>query len=176
MIVDNKNNYIFYHIPRTGGTSIEKALGGRRGGATHQHFKTISNWNEYFTFAFIRNPWSRTLSCYFMWGNKDLTFEETILNRTPHPHKPPDRWKKDLEGIDFVGRFEFLEEDFDKICKIIGIERPKLPHIHKMPYTNYMEYYNDKTKEIIFNECSGDIEYFGFSFDSTATRNIGMIK
>ncbi len=74
---------------------------------------------------------------------------------------PPQRvsqFKKISENgrviVDFIGRYENINEDFSYICEKINIPEPILPHVNKFDHDNYMNYY---TKEMIdevnsFNE------------------------
>ena len=41
-------------------------------------------WREYFVFSFVRNPWSRLSSAYFMFTSKDL------MHRCARPRSVPD--------------------------------------------------------------------------------------
>ena len=67
--------------------------------------------------------------------------------------------------IDFVGRFENLQNDFDYACEKIGIPKKKLPHMVKSENRkHYTEYYNEKTKSIIANKYAKDIEYFNYRY------------
>jgi hypothetical protein len=64
MIVDRKRGYIFVHVPKTGGQSISKALGGKTGAIpTHTPLFSIEK-GDCFAFGFIRNPWDRMVSLY----------------------------------------------------------------------------------------------------------------
>lgn len=56
--------------------------------------------------------------------------------------------------VDFIGRYEKINEDFSYICKKLNIPEPVLPHINKFDHDNYINYY---TKEMmdevkLFNE------------------------
>ena len=69
--------------------------------------------------------------------------------------------------LDFIGRFEKINESWKSVCKKIGINRV-LPHVKhsksKGKKIHYSDYYNDKTKDFVANRFSKDIEYFGYSF------------
>ena len=66
--------------------------------------------------------------------------------------------------VDFIGKFENLETDFEYICKKIGVNGIKLPHKNKTQRKNYRDYYNENTKTIIANWYKKDIDYFGYEF------------
>jgi hypothetical protein len=60
----------FFHVPKTGGTSVNTALFGRTTGGhrTVLEYRQIfrkSTFDKYFKFAFVRNPWDWLVSTYF---------------------------------------------------------------------------------------------------------------
>ena len=74
--------------------------------------------------------------------------------------------ENNLESVDYIGRFENLSEEFDIICKKIGITTPKLKHLNNRPHKPYQSYYTDKTAEIIYNTYKQDIDYFNYDISS----------
>jgi hypothetical protein len=179
MIIDNTNNFIFVHVYRTGGSSIDRAFGGNtKGYDTHTKLEAIPHSIKYFSFGFIRNPWDRTVSSYhYATAKKKIngTFEDYVRSFVGQDTKKLAQYNM-VNNCSFVGRFEYLQEDFNQICDLIEIERITLPHVWKTDHAHYSEYYNDELKEIVYNHQSGDIENFGFTFDSTATKLVGQIR
>jgi len=193
---------IFIHIPKTAGCSITESLFNKPDGLGHidihfykKHLKN-ENYNNYFKFAFVRNPWDRAVSIYSYLkkggcGNefdtdimeryiKDYeTFEEFVLSlKNPDTaqgllaesaHFRP-QYTFICEGekkfmIDFVARFENIEQDFKYITAKLGLKTVELPHSNKSEHNNYREEYkSQETINIIANLYQEDIELFNYSF------------
>ena len=67
MPVDHKRKLIFVHIPKNAGTSIEKHCEMDDTGHKNWKYyysKYVTEWNEYTSFAVIRDPIDRFISCY----------------------------------------------------------------------------------------------------------------
>jgi hypothetical protein len=68
--------------------------------------------------------------------------------------------------VDFIGRYENLQKDWNVVCEKIGICE-KLPWINKRRNKkSYTEFYDDKTMNIVYEMYKKDIEYFEYGFDS----------
>ena len=68
--------------------------------------------------------------------------------------------------VDFVGKFEHLNDDFQKICDTIGCDN-NLKGIHENPSkrkSDYREYYDDEAIEIIESMYKEDLECFNYEF------------
>ena len=186
---------IFVHIPKTGGTSIEQFFGAKLFARTGKHDPVsklrqaigADDWNRYFKFSFVRNPWDRMAS-YFNWRSQDpqnvdvkgrtfkdwLTFllasdfNGLMLNRSfEYGIKPQFEMLADGDdlAVDFVGRFENLQCDFDQVCDRIGIERQTLPHKNAMNRKqHYTEFYDNESQVLVATLYPQDIEYFGYEF------------
>jgi len=66
--------------------------------------------------------------------------------------------------VDFVGKFENLQSDFDKICLRIGVRPEILPLKQQSEHAYYKEYYNDRTKDLVYKTFQADIDRFGYEF------------
>ena len=67
--------------------------------------------------------------------------------------------------VDFIGKFENLQEDFNLICEKIKIKNFELEKINQYNHKDYKLYYSDKDIEKVYNLYKRDIEYFGYKFE-----------
>lgn len=65
--------------------------------------------------------------------------------------------------IDFVGRFESLDNDFEIICDHLGMTRT-LPHERRGSGENFREYYTKKMINIAADAYENDIREFSYKF------------
>tara|TARA_Y100000310_G_C20552192_1_gene748657 strand:+ start:306 stop:866 length:561 start_codon:yes stop_codon:yes gene_type:complete len=184
-MISEKHRCIFIHVPKTGGNSIKTILGLHRhlhSPASHKPEELLS---EYFSFSFVRNPWDRLVSSYVYLKNGGMgskldmdakekyidnfkTFKDFVLNidQTGLPNQQHLRQQTfwiDRE-LDFIGKFENLQQDFNKVCDKLDILKQELPHTNKTNHKHYTEYYDDETRQIVAEKYAKDIEYFGYEF------------
>jgi hypothetical protein len=214
MRCSHKHNFIFIRVPKTAGTSINNHLNGfgdlrslyRHEGIPYakivnrsrKYIQTTTahissrelkavlgqKYNNYFKFAFVRNPWDWKLSLYkYMLQNRKHPLHETCKKYKsfhdyiitakdqydPGYNRPRQQSDyiysiDDKPLVDYVGRFEQLQEDFTDICQIIGLHNSKLPHHNKTKHKHYTEHYDDETREIVAKKYAKDIELFGYKF------------
>jgi len=200
--ISHEYKFYFIGIPKTGCTSVRAALSNflykeRRKNQnqkfkhfTNLEYKKIEKLNNYFSFAFVRNPFDRMVSQYRFSGKRWFKKYEELSNYKPtfinyvkylvgegrpfSRHRSPllnVGYDKDWSmmqfiegGVNFIGKFENLQQDFNVICDKIGIPQQKLPHLNKTNHKHYTKYYNDETRQIVAEKYKKDIEYFGYKF------------
>jgi len=71
-----------------------------------------------------------------------------------------------FRSLDFIGRFETLQKDYEKILELLKLPEVKLPIVNQnhQRQRDYRSYYNEETKNIISEHLKEDIELFGYSF------------
>ena len=154
-------------------------------------------FDSLFKFSFVRNPWARLLSEY-RYRNyfHHRSFRDFVLNRMPPPGRD-DKYRHvmpqfdmlhDADGrllVDFVGRFETLQADFDRVCERLGLADSQLPHrnpsdkksrdlrrrLRNWLYRNgenslrgLDDFYDDETREAVARYYRQDIEAFGYEY------------
>jgi hypothetical protein len=179
----SKYNCIFIHVSKTGGTSIERFFESRgdeyvyatKHAVAHIAIKIFGRdtWEKSFKFSFVRNPWDRIYSWWYnkagdVSKSKFLKYLKNLPDDMPHVWNQVDFLKSDngKMELDFIGRFERLQEDFDYVCDEVGMEKGTLGN-YKFAKNKpkYSEYYNDETRELVSNIYKKDIDYFGYKFD-----------
>ena len=81
--------------------------------------------------------------------------------------------------IDYIGRFENVENDFYEIVSHLNLEDVYLPHTNKsgneFMVNDYRHFYDEETKEIVRKNHLFDLEFFGYEFDNpNPKKNFGL--
>lgn len=104
------------------------------------------------------------------WVANDGLTESASRKRSAFRDKRPvsqKDWLSGLDGtilVDFVGRYENLQQGFDHVCQKIELESVGLPRLNQTNHAEYRTYYSPETQEKVRAYFSGDIEEFGFEF------------
>ena len=65
---------------------------------------------------------------------------------------------------DFVGKYENLQSDFDKVCDLIEIDHINLTRINVSVHKQYQQYYTTETKNMVNEMYKTDIDMFEYTF------------
>ena len=194
--VFDQYRFIFIHIPKTGGLSILSSLLNYDFTVGHKKAVEFRNFdrkrfNEYFKFAFVRNPLDRFFSAYSYLkkgglgeGDYDFAkhyilpcsnFKEFVLSLN-NPAKADKilRWKHFIPQykfvcdenkqviVDYIAKFENFEEEYDFIRKKLGMGH-YLKHINASQKPDYHGYYDHESTGIIKSVYSEDFDLFGYN-------------
>ena len=84
------------------------------------------------------------------------------LTERGHHLKPQSSLLSD--DINYIGRFENLQKDFDFVCLELGIPKKELPIINQSKRNHYRKYYNKETREIVAQRYAMDIGRFNYMY------------
>jgi hypothetical protein len=222
-MISTLDNCLFVHIPKTGGQSIESVFLQRAGLTWEQReamllkknhdptmgpprlahlfaveyvklgYITAEQFNRFFKFSFVRNPWHRLVSEY-LYRKYPYSFKDFVFKHFPTSIN--DDYTKGFDGyrhvipqykflydeqenllVDFVGKFEQITEDFAKVTQILTGQPLKLPHrnqskisyfnsLYKQvkPQLSYVDYYDNETREFVAALYEKDIQLFNYQF------------
>lgn len=127
-------------------------------------------WNGYFKFAFERNPWDRQVSYYFYKTRKRNprpSFAAFMRNRRKAFVDNFDIYSIDGDiAVDFLGRYENLDADFQEALKQTGVETPvTLPKANvSSGRGDYHELYDDALRTQVKAWYAPEIEALGYQF------------
>ncbi len=131
-------------------------------------------------FACIRNPWDWAISFYFSphkgrtnWNRDEfirvLDDIRPMAGYLRLPDDPPG--VVPATNVDFLIRFERLQQDFDKVCDVLGIGRHVIPVRNRADRLSYPKYYDDELIRIVGRRFAEDISLFGYSFEGPAEQD-----
>ena len=126
-------------------------------------------WNTYFKFCFERNPFDKAVSLYFWHTRKFEKRPEINEFIQKMPRSKLSNWDlytiKNNIAVDFVGKYENLQQDLSKITTLIGIPDQKLPQAKNYTRTNhqhYSELLDESARAYIEKMCAHEIEMFKY--------------
>jgi hypothetical protein len=136
--------------------------------------------DSYFKFTFVRNPYDRIVSLY-EWGQAldkydKIPFKQFVKNIKDNVYDdfnkaryvPMVNWLTDPRDgkikVDFVGRYENINEDFLALSKILNIDS-KLTHVNKTSRKPILDYYDDDVIKWVYDLYKKDFEVFDYNID-----------
>lgn len=215
MVISHKHKFVFFHTPKTGGSTVNQSLyeSGHRENYVHnngrienidgnhvecsninQHTRPVelfgsmpnTDWDDYFKFAFVRNPYSLEVSKYFYYikeaksGIQDSFHDYCVKMRdnceTFDDFVRYEKYEYDYSFkyylcknnelmVDYVGKLETIRRDYKIITTACGIDSKLIDvRVNKSKHKHYTEYYNDETRSIVAEKYAKDIEYFNYEF------------
>ena len=139
-------------------------------------------WNDYYKVCFERNPYDRLVSFYY-WRMKrfkiDYSFNDfarAVLTGNSRQQKKlgaqdfsnlPFYFDRDEVVVDFIGKFENLNEDLACICKNCGIEFDRwLPKAKSATRKNrqYRDMYSSELRMLADEAFGLEKKLFGYEF------------
>ena len=144
---------------------------------------------NFFKFCVVRNPYERLVSEYKYCKNyysrfikninsfKEFIFElnskfNQVLENEENNHHLISHYLPQYKfthidsknSLDFIMKFENLEEDWIKLCENLKINKKliKVDKYSSKKKYNYLDYYDDKLKEIVYQLYEKDFLLFGY--------------
>ena len=188
----DSHKFIYYRVPKTATRSILFCLAektvldfGKPVILDGYDVDYNNDWNNYFQFAFVRNPFDRILSCFidktknvigtkweleYFSKYKHSSFEEFVMDLdndsiNQEGHTKEQHLMINLNRVDFIGKFENLNQDFKYVCENLNIAIEHIPHRNATDHDKYQNYYNDKTIAKIKELYSKDMELFQYEYN-----------
>ena len=216
MLLSHSHKFIFVHVQRTGGGTISRVLDryahrppknrlnrylSKTGlvrdphkvrltahgtALTAKRLLPAAVFDEYFKFAFVRNPWSWLVSLYFRFGTTEshrhhkyvskMSFGEFIDWEIARNKRHQHLFVCDKRGeviVDFIGKLENLHADILRACAHIGVDPQleTLPRVGARKHKDYHDYYDDAIRAKVAAHWARDIELFGYDFDGPLSRD-----
>lgn len=222
-MISHEHKTVFIHVPKVAGQSVELVFLNLLGMSWEQRAPLVlrhnpdpakgperlahllareyvalayidqATFDEYFKFAFVRNPWARLVSEYEYRRYEKRPFADfveaefaSIDGYSDHSRHiiPQSDYLYDTDGrllVNYVGRFETIARDFRLVSDTLGLGVDELPRKNvsgmsrfqklfrrkpreKKPYQNY---YDAGLRDRVGEFYRQDVERFGYSFDGS---------
>ena len=202
-MISLKNNFLFIHVPKTGGNSLQNILrhysedeiihpkehqdGVERFELRNRNYEiskhsTLANYQlvldpstflSLFKFATIRNPWERMISFYFSpnrgvddWDREDFIELIESVQTFRHYVCLDDHCGSRLDmNLDFIIRFEHLENDFKLVADKLDIRMDSLPKRNTSTRIHYSRYYDQELVSRVEKKFGEEIEFGKYKFE-----------
>ena len=172
------NDFVFIENPKTASTSIQEALSKKAVKAFNRHdnmFNDVVIPRKRHRLYVVRNPWDRMVSGFHSNAITDTKHQRLKERFTEWLTGPT--WDVGA-GTDFkrtsqlfwgwktnrLIRFENLEEDFERFCKMLNIKTELKHRNPSKDRIDYQDYYNQQSIDIVADRFATDIKTYGYTF------------
>lgn len=185
---------VFIRIGKTGSTSVVKGLfgGARKAAVISKDGSWQKEFEGFFTFAFVRNPFDRLCSCLRMFRQapardandaqlrRSLTLDvlmDILEEASPHEEiglrnkirghsLPMSTAGLHLDRCDFLGRFECFERDYRQVAGRLGLSVAAVPHERSTGSHDYRPLFSPAQRARAERIYAEDLARFGYRFDA----------
>ena len=147
-------------------------------------------WSDYFKFSVVRNPYDELVSRF--WFFLDPKVKMSLLNAgLGATQKEFKKWVMTQENlnsriylidgkleVDFMIRFEFLEDDVERVCSLLGVEK-KISELQKFKsgirpregiWSFYSDYFDSDSIAHVENHFDWELRRFNYTIDGCSKR------
>lgn len=148
----------------------------------NQNYVNTSYFAQAFKFSFVRDPYARTVSL-FLYLKKEGRIKNTATflefcrlldggavepiglynSKGLSQCNPQMTWLRGID-LDYLGRYEDLENSYRFLADKFRIPVTTLPHLNSSNGSNFIEYYCPKSKAIVETYYAEDFESLGYSY------------
>ena len=206
MIISAQHRFIFVAIPKTGTHAVRQALREHMGsqdmeqvglfvnrrmpipelakvGHGHLSLEQVrpyfspEDFDDFFKFAFVRNPFDRFISyCAFMTrehGQFETNPQGVMWHFIDNPQwqhilfQPQHIFVTGADGqllTDYLGRVEEMQRSYDEAASRIGIPDRALERINASSRRDYRDYYDQALIDGVARLYARDLQLFGYEF------------
>lgn len=139
-------------------------------------------WRDYFKFAIVRNPYDRFVSVCAMLNRRNPDYlgrETAFMKRAIQVRRFQQRVMVRPQGdmlvdeagklgLDFIGRYESLQQSFGEACQRIGIPEQRLARSNATDHRDYATYYDDALLRLVTDFYRPDFNSFDYAALGTA--------
>jgi hypothetical protein len=128
-----------------------------------------------FKFCCVRNPWDRAISFYFSPHRGTVSWDRPAFLASLDRLKPCSSYvaldgpveanRSPFTNVNFVMRYERLDEDFCEACRRIGIPFEPLAVRNKSERGPFAQYYDPELADLVRARFKEDINHFGYEFN-----------
>ena len=148
----------------------------------HQDVLSPEVFRSLYKFAILRNPWERMISWFFsphrqlpqkarpaghgagLWNREHFVRFLSRRQDTRHYTCLPDA-PTISHDLDFLLRFEQLDQDFAAVCRRLDIPERPLPKYNRSTRLHYSHYYDDELRAVVGGMFREEIEFGGYRFE-----------
>lgn len=215
-MISDKFNFIFFHVPKAAGSSIidgfrkkhpktviinennknlKKFLQDNkyRNWPNHTNCKTMKAhlgekaFNNYFKFAFVRNPYDKLVSIYHYVKQKEAKIFEGKIDQLPKFNqniihsKSFEHWVKECNLgdtqfsfltsnvgqllVNYIGKTEHIQADLSYVYGFLGVPNMYVSKVNVSKRKDYRSYYDNESIEIVSKKFKDDVHFFGYGFE-----------